>query len=249
MAPEREKASDPNSPSGPRGAERAAFVARLQLIVNHWRSADRLARAMGVSPSAFRKWLKGEAEPSRERLVALAETAGVAIAWLARGEGPPPRFPRSQDDGAAGEIGFDHGQFLVLPKRAEEAAAAGSETPSLPTAQASAYVAFGHDWIRRCFSIEPEDLMLESAVGELMRPTIQDGALLLIDTTDRRFREFGVYVLEFAGERVVKRVQRKLDGSLLLISDNAIYEPERIPPDRARDVRVIGRVVWAGGKL
>src|SRR3954469_11129876 len=72
------------------GAERAAFVARLHTILRHWPSADRLARAMGVSPSAFRKWLKGEAEPSRERLGALARAAGVSIAWLAQGEGPAP---------------------------------------------------------------------------------------------------------------------------------------------------------------
>src|ERR1700759_1081794 len=74
------------------GAEKRAFVQRLQTILLHWPSADRLARAMGVSPSAFRKWLKGEAEPSRERLVALARVSGVGVAWLAEGEGPEPVF-------------------------------------------------------------------------------------------------------------------------------------------------------------
>src|SRR3954467_9463420 len=73
-------------------ADRAAFVARLHTILRYWPSADRLARAMGVSPSAFRKWLKGEAEPSRERLVALAEATSVSIGWLAKGEGPEPQF-------------------------------------------------------------------------------------------------------------------------------------------------------------
>src|SRR5882757_9185275 len=74
------------------GAEKSAFVERLQTILSHWASADRLARTMGVSPSAFRKWLKGEAEPSRERLVALAHAAGVGVAWLAEGQGPAPTF-------------------------------------------------------------------------------------------------------------------------------------------------------------
>jgi phage repressor protein C with HTH and peptisase S24 domain len=232
-----------------RGADREAFVARLQHIVSHWRSADRLARAMDVSPSAFRKWLKGEAEPSRERLVALAEAAGVSIAWLAKGEGPLPRLRNARVDGGS-EGGLDPERFLVLPKYAEQAAAAaGSVTPAPPESQASAFIAFGHDWIRRSFSIEPEDLMLETAVGESMVPTIHDGDLLLVDTTDRRFREFGIYVLEYVGQRLVKRVQRKLDGSLLLISDNAIYEPERIPPERTEGVEVLGRVVWSGGKL
>ena len=75
-----------------RGSDRAGFVARLHVILRQWPSADRLARAVGVSPSAFRKWLRGEAEPSRERLVALADAAGVDIGWLAKGEGQEPIF-------------------------------------------------------------------------------------------------------------------------------------------------------------
>src|SRR6516225_4271344 len=93
-------------------AGRAAFVSRLHTILRHWPSADRLARAMGVSPSAFRKWLKGEAEPSRERLVALAAAASVSVGWLARGEGPEPRLhnvgrPARPRDERASEPGFD----------------------------------------------------------------------------------------------------------------------------------------------
>jgi transcriptional regulator with XRE-family HTH domain len=93
---------------GGSGADKPAFVERLKTILAHWPSADRLARAMGVSPSAFRKWLKGEAEPSRERLVALARAAGVGVAWLAEGEGPPPSFD-SQEGGRRRSGGwFDH---------------------------------------------------------------------------------------------------------------------------------------------
>jgi len=95
----------------------------------------------------------------------------------------------------------------------------------------------------------PDDLLLETAVGESMNPTLADLDLLLIDTSDRKLREFGIYILEYRGERLVKRVQRKLDGSLLLISDNSIYESERIPPERAGEVAVIGRVVWCGGRI
>jgi transcriptional regulator with XRE-family HTH domain len=71
-------------------ADQAGFVARLQLVVQQWPSADRLAKATGVSPSAFRKWLNGQAEPRRDRLVALAEAAGVTVSWLAQGEGAEP---------------------------------------------------------------------------------------------------------------------------------------------------------------
>jgi len=236
--------------SGGSGAERAAFVTRLQEIVRHWPSADRLARAVGVSPSAFRKWLKGEAEPSRERLVALADAASVPIAWLAKGEGPAPRFAavegrRGQDRTAGGQM-VELREFLLLPKRIETAAAGSETPPPRPTAE---YIAFRHDWIRGVFRVTPDEIVMEVAVGESMHPTIRDGDLLLVDTTDRAVTGFGIYVVEVAGERLVKRVQRKVDGSMVLISDNPSYQPDLVPAEIAERLKVIGRVVWAGGEI
>ena len=54
-------------------------------------------------------------------------------------------------------------------------------------------------------------------------------------------------MLEIAGERLVKRVQPKLDGSLALISDNPFYETEYIPPGQASDVHFVGLVLWTCG--
>ena len=212
---------------------------------------DRLAKATGVSPSAFRKWLKGVAEPSRDRLVALAEAAGVNVSWLAQGEGAVPDVISLAGRAGSPPLlepggGLSPAQFLLLPKR-REAAAAGSGHPkaNLPTE----FLGFRHDWLRNTFGREPADLSLEIAVGESMEPDIHDGDLLLLDTTDQTFRTFGVYVVEVRGERLVKRVQRKFDGSLILISDNPKYLPEAIDADLAKEVKVVGRVIWRGGKI
>ena len=102
-------------------------------------------------------------------------------------------------------------------------------------------MALRHDWIRAVCKVEPTELVLETATGESMTPTIRDGNTLLIDTTDRTFRNFGIYVLEINGQRLVKRVQRKHDGSLVLISDNSAYQPDAVGKDAASDVTVVGR--------
>jgi len=234
-----------------RGADQATFVSRLHAILRHWPSADRLARAAGVSPSAFRKWLRGEAEPSRERLVALAEAAEVAVGWLAGGEGPEPRLQsvgksRSRSAAERFDAGVERDEFILLPKR-PESAGAGPESPAPP--RAAEYLALRRDWVRSTLCVDPDRLLLEVAVGESMLPGIQDGDILFVDATEHRFRAFGVYVLEIAGERLVKRVQPKLDGSLTLISDNQAYEAEHIPSAQADDVRVVGRVLWICGQL
>ena len=233
------------------GGDQASFVARLQLVVQQWPSAERLAKATGVSTSAFRKWLKGVAEPSRDRLVALAEAAGVNVSWLAQGEGAEPdpislaaRARSPQSANLAGNP--DIAQFLVLPKR-REAAAAGAGLPT--TSEPTEFIGFRHDWLRTNFGLAARDVILEIAVGESMEPGIRSGDLLLVDTTDRTFGQFGIYVIEARGERLVKRVQRKFDGSLILISDNKAYEPELITADLAKEVQGVGRVIWRGGPV
>ncbi len=234
------------------GADRAAFVSRLHTILRHWPSADRLARATGVSPSAFRKWLKGDAEPSRERLVALAEAAAVNIGWLSMGVGPEPQFrttgqfSRGRGGAETGEGSLGRKDFALLPKR-PEAAAAGLEVAVAPPGVE--FIALRHDWIRSVLGIEPDRLLVETAVGECMVPTINDGDLLLVDTSEPKVRGFGVYVLAIANERLVKRVQPKLDGSLTLISDNTAYEVEHVAPAMVGEIQIIGRVLWTCGPV
>lgn len=83
----------------------------------------------------------------------------------------------------------------------------------------------------------------------MSRCRIHDGDLLLVDTTEQHFQSFGVYVLVIGGERLVKRVQRKVDGSLTLISDNPAYETDHVPAVNAANVTVIGRVLWSCGPV
>ncbi|HLZ64640.1 MAG TPA: S24 family peptidase [Aliidongia sp.] len=230
------------------GAERRAFVARLQFVLDHWPSADRLAKAAGVSPSALRKWLRGEAEPSRERLITFADAAGVEIAWLVRGEGEQPNLEdtsaKQRDAASDSATRSPVDDFLLLPHR-PKAAAAGSGRPA-PEHPAE-FIAFRHDWIRTAFDLDPEQVMLISAVGDSMEPGIRDGDLLLVDTRPSNFTEFGIYVFEARGERLVKRVQRKFDGTLYVISDNNVYQPEVISSDLATEIKVVGKVIWRGG--
>jgi phage repressor protein C with HTH and peptisase S24 domain len=231
------------------GADKQAFVNRLQTILSHWPSADRLARAMGVSPSAFRKWLKGEAEPSRERLVALARVAGVGIAWLAQGEGPAPVLEaipgtRQRSQNQTPSAAVDPTQFVLLPKQPDSGDESLQPTPSM-----FGFLAFRHDWVRTACGVEPDSLQLEIAAGDAMGPTIRHGDAILIDTTDRTLRNVGIYVLEVNEHRLVKRVQPRHDGSLVLISDNNVYQPDIIDAAAAAGIVVIGRVVWAGGAV
>ncbi|HET6605462.1 MAG TPA: S24 family peptidase [Rhodopila sp.] len=233
------------------GADKLAFVHRLQLILAHWPSADRLARAMGVSPSAFRKWLKGEAEPSRERLIALAHAAGVGVAWLAEGEGPEPSF---ETNGAGRRHplpdpgdGPDWNQFVILPDNGSaNVPAAGAPARNPVPAR---YLALRQDWVRIVWGVDPAHVVLDVAVDESMAPTIKAHDSVLLDTAERKIVIDGIYMLNIGGQRQIRRVQRRHDGSLVLISDNQAYHPDIVENEAVSTITVLGRVVWVGGPV
>lgn len=64
---------------------------RLALAIGDEPRAS-FARRAGVAESVLRKYLAG-AQPSTDRLVAMADAAGVNIAWLAAGRGPQKGAP------------------------------------------------------------------------------------------------------------------------------------------------------------
>lgn len=51
-------------------------------------------------------------------------------------------------------------------------------------------------------------------------------------------------VISVADDLLVKRIRRRLDGLIDLISDNPAYAAETIGPDRVQQLRVVGRVVY-----
>lgn len=64
------------------------FTERIKKIIEIAGNADKLARMSGMSPRVIGKYLAGDSDPSREKLVALANATNVNISWLANGEGP-----------------------------------------------------------------------------------------------------------------------------------------------------------------
>lgn len=65
-----------------------AFGARICEIARSVGGLEALAARSGVPCHSLHDYARGDAEPARARLVALARASGVNVAWLAAGEGP-----------------------------------------------------------------------------------------------------------------------------------------------------------------
>ena len=65
--------------------------------------------------------------------------------------------------------------------------------------------------------------------GDSMEPTLRDGDYVLIDE-NINFGTNGIYAIQYGGQILIKRLQFKMDGTILIISDNTKYQSETFNP-------------------
>lgn len=114
---------------------------------------------------------------------------------------------------------------------------------------------FDERWLRNIRGVTPKNLHLIFASGDSMdsgfnqSDDIKDGDLLMVDSSQTEGNN-KIYVLLVNGSELrVKKVFKKLDGSLHIVSSNQKYKDEIYTPDDSDiEIKVIGRVVWNGSK-
>ncbi len=89
--------------------------------------------------------------------------------------------------------------------------------------------------------------VLFGVIGDSMKPTIENGDSVLIDTADQHVRSGHLYAVNIGEELHIKRLFIKPDGSLVLKSDNPEYPTWDVPKDE--QPRIIGRARWLGRML
>ncbi|MCG3675619.1 helix-turn-helix transcriptional regulator [Aliarcobacter butzleri] len=65
--------------------------------------------------------------------------------------------------------------------------------------------------------------------GDSMEPTLRDGDYVLIDE-NINFGTNGIYAIQYGGQILIKRLQFKMDGTIIIISDNTKYDREIFNP-------------------
>lgn len=106
-------------------------------------------------------------------------------------------------------------------------------------------IALSPDWVaKRIHPSSTEALRFIHAYGDSMRPTFEDGDILLVDTgrIDTSGAD-GVYVLASDRRVFIKRVTERFDGVQEVTSDNPTVRTVQELDGRS-PIRVLGRVVW-----
>ena len=234
------------APSEQQGASHSAdapsgeMSLRLDQAIAQSGGPSAVARRAEMYLGTLNRYRAGRELPS-SALVSLARATGVRLEWLATGEGP-----MQQDQPVVTAPAAPPG-YVLLPL--VEARAAAGNHGGLSSDHIVDFIAFSEAYLRQTLRRKPQNLALLTASGDSMDPTIRDGDLLLVDTSARRIEGSRIYVLAIGGALLVKRIQLRLDGSVVVKSDNAVYETEVVPADQTSALKVIGEVIWQAGPV
>lgn len=214
------------------------------------KSQKDMALALDVSLSALQSYESGRQFPGGKVFEALARM-GFDTNWLLTGDGEMKRgataYPLAESLKTA-DITGEHGEGFVQVPRYEVAASAGGGA-IIHSEQIVDYLSFRADWVRNSLGVSVQDLALINVKGDSMEPVLSSEDLILVDMRIRGVEDNAIYVLQFNGVLLVKRLQRRFDGSVVIMSDNPRYTPETLSGDAVEALKVIGRVVWAGRRM
>ena len=209
--------------------------ARIRELRGEMQLAE-LSDKLSIHKNTMANYERGNRFPDVKILLKILEVfPDTNPAWLLTGEGSKNRSEPVQ------------GGFVMFPRYEIEAGAGPGR--DVQSEQVVDFVSFKEEWVKNFLRVPRENLALLSVKGDSMNPTLNDGDMILVDLRANRIDDSAIYVLEFDDALLVKRIQRKLDGSVVIKSDNSLYEPEVLQKGRAVELRIIGRVVWSGRRM
>lgn len=208
--------------------------------LTHQEVADR----MGVSRQAVQKWASGYQAPSYDNLQKLAEALSCSISELVKDTLTTP-VPGGTLMSNAQIDEHTASRDVVYVPLLDVYASAGAGTDST-NQDVIRGISLSEGFLRSLPGVTGlRNLHIIRVIGDSMMPTIDKNGYVLIDSNQTSIIGDSIYCIQAENQIFVKRVQRSLDGSITLISDNPTYTPMHIKREFLENARVVGRVVFA----
>lgn len=219
-----------------------AFKERFIVLLSRFSTMRAAAEIAGVSAEQLAKWREGKAKAPLRPIANLCEASSTSLDWLVFGRtAPAAAAVQTRQDAAEERAG------VTMIPLLDVIASAGSGVENARPYEISR-LPFPTSWLRRLGVPEKYARFLDSR-GDSMEPTIAEGAIVLADTRFQQANVNGIYVLVDGNNVRIKRIAVGFQNSIVLISDNERYASETLAPPDAEALRVVGKVVWAGGEL
>lgn len=140
--------------------------------------------------------------------------------------------------------GGDAGDFVDVPRVDVRLAAGFGASPQVE--EVIGHLKFARSFLRNC-GVSVQGARVVDVKGPSMEPTIKDGAVLLVSTSNRDPVENQIFALVRPSEGlIVKRLMRQ-GLHWIARSDNRDHADFLI--DDGEPITIIGRAIWMGAKL
>lgn len=231
-------------------SDTSSLARRISQAIDESRlTAAQIAEACGVTPQAVNGWKK-TGRIGKGHLPKLAELTGKSLKWLIDGADEPAGSMASfsvRPITVYNNLEELPPESTVLVKRVDVALSAGKGREAWHIEEREP-LPFQAAYIRR-LDASPKNLVAVKVTGDSMEPRLFDDDTVLVDSADVRVpANGGVFALVYAGEMLVKRLQRLPNGDLKIISDNhARYEAITVSTQDADLIQIVGRVKYRSG--
>lgn len=210
-----------------------------RLIREKGLSQDGVAKQIGVSRQAVQQWTTGKGL-RQENLSKLAEILDTSIDQLLAEDGVVVAHYRAPV-GDAPEEGWTRVPVYAVEGYCHDGACE-NQANSIDVVRS---IEFRDSFLRSLPGvIGSRNFHIVTADGDSMEPTIPNRSLCIVDGSQSTIRRDGIFVLQANGQIFIKRVQRNLDATMTLLSDNSAYEPMKLDPATMENVQVVGCVVY-----
>lgn len=146
--------------------------------------------------------------------------------------------------GRLGLAGTYEADFLDVPRVDVVIAAGNGMQPHIE--DVIGHLKFSRSFLRSC-GVQASSARVVDVRGASMEPTIKDGAVLLVSTSNREPAENHIFALARPSEGLIVKRLMRVDGQWVARSDNRDFDDIAI--NDGEPVTIIGRAIWMGAKL
>ncbi len=215
-------------------------------------SQSELACATKKTRSAVNQWLSGRIKTLKAETAAMIEAAtGYRASWLVTGVGAKKINELNTALLSNGkpvqtwhqEAPAPLGMVLISQYKIKFSAGNG-RTANFEEMVESSPRAYKEDWLKRQ-GMKPENVRRFKVDGDSMEPFLYSGDTVLVNLAEVNVQNGKVYALRYGEDLRIKRLYKRLNGGLILHSDNPDHRPrdEELSADEVNEhIGIIGRV-------
>ncbi|MGJ8513992.1 S24 family peptidase [Carnimonas bestiolae] len=200
---------------------------RLSVLINYFGTKSAAAHIAGVDANTVGRWTEKSTQPNPRlrNLLPLVQRSGMSMDWLIRGEGNPYLY---SEDGAYAGVEEQPPRYKIEPFQYGEVTDIGSCSVTRDELD--------------CNHLNAQQLTAYAIEDHSMSPALNIGDIVLVNTARTSLGGTGIFMVEFKGERLARRVQRTMRG-ITLLCDDPQFENIEIPDDGMTHLVVRGKIV------